>query len=118
MKRFIVYRPNPPENYVREGYALPPEQIQIYGVVTPQGKCIIEWQTAVNSVSIFASFDEFMKIHGHPDYGTIVKWLDKDEEDYVYDCSNGDGWKETCAWRDQDPCYCSKCDCGVKRYDC
>jgi hypothetical protein len=77
MKRFVVYRPQPPEHYVREGYALPIDQIQVEGIVTSNGKCIIEWQTAVNSVAIFENFDAFMKIHGHPEYKTIIKWLDE-----------------------------------------
>jgi hypothetical protein len=31
MKRFIIYRPNPPENYVEEGYANPPNEKQLEG---------------------------------------------------------------------------------------
>ncbi len=77
MKRFLVYRPNPPENYVKEGYALPPDQVQIEGVVFTDGTCVVRWCTEHRSTSVWASFEDFMKIHGHPEYGTKVEWLDE-----------------------------------------
>lgn len=77
MKRFVVYRPNPPENYVKEGYANPPDQIQLEGVVFENGRVAICWRTETFSISIWDSFEDFQKIHGHPEYGTKIVWLDK-----------------------------------------
>lgn len=78
MRRFILYRPNPPENYVKEGYANPPEDIQLEGVVFSDGTVCIRWLTETQSHSIWSCLDDFMKIHGHPEYGTIMKWLDEE----------------------------------------
>jgi hypothetical protein len=77
MKRFVVYRPNPPENYVKEGYANPVDQVQVEGVVFSDGSCVIRWCTSTHSTAVWNSFDDFQKIHGHPEYGTKVVWLDE-----------------------------------------
>jgi hypothetical protein len=29
---------------------------------------------------VWNSFDDFCKIHGHPEYGTVVQWLDQPAE--------------------------------------
>lgn len=76
MRRFNVYRPNPPDNYVKDGYANPTDQIQCQGVVFDDGTVAVRWLTATGSTSIWDSFEDFRKIHGHPEYGTVIKWLD------------------------------------------
>ena len=76
MRRFVLYRPNPPENYVQDGYANLPEEIQLEGVVFSDGTCVIRWCTSTKSHSVWSSFDDFMEVHGHPEYKTILKWLD------------------------------------------
>jgi len=77
MRRFKVYRPHPPKNYVQEGYANPPHEVQLEGVVFSDGTCAIRWLTETRSHSIWASFEDFLKIHGHPEYGTEILWLDE-----------------------------------------
>ena len=76
MRRFVIYRPNPPAHYVAQGYALPADQVQLEGIVFTDGSCVVHWMTATHSTSIFESFEAFMKVHGHPEYGTEVDWLD------------------------------------------
>lgn len=78
MRRFIVYRPSPPENYVTDGYANPADEVQLEGVVFSDGTVAIRWLTQTRSHSIWNSYDDFAKVHGHPEYGTIVKWLDEE----------------------------------------
>jgi hypothetical protein len=53
-----------------------PKEPQYYGTVFPSGKTVIDWNTAVNSISIFNTYQEFEKIHGHFDdgYGTFIAW--------------------------------------------
>jgi hypothetical protein len=53
-----------------------PREPQYYGAVFPNGRTIVSWNTTVKSVSVFDSFDEFEKIHGHYDdgYGTFISW--------------------------------------------
>lgn len=76
MRRFIIYRPNPPENYVRDGYAVDTKFPQLEGVVFSDGTVCVRWLTECRSHSIWKSFEDFNKIHGHPEYGTIIEWLE------------------------------------------
>lgn len=77
MRRFILYRLNPPEHYVRDGYAAPVDQVQLEGIVFTDGSCVVRWCTDTKSHSVWDSFASFEKIHGHPEYGTTVEWLDE-----------------------------------------
>lgn len=76
MRRFRVYRPTPPEGYREQGAANPPDQVQFEGVVFSDGWCAVRWLTDFRSVSVWASFTDLEKIHGHPEYGTVWEWLD------------------------------------------
>jgi hypothetical protein len=76
VKRFKLYRPNPPENYVRDGYATDLDKPQLEGIVFSDGTVAIRWCTATSSTSIWSTLEDFKKIHGHEEYGTIWEWLD------------------------------------------
>ena len=77
MRRFQVYRPKPPANYVQDGYANPVDQVQFEGVQFTDGTVAIRWRTETCSTSIWSSLEDLMKIHGHPEYETVFQWLDK-----------------------------------------
>ena len=79
MRRFRVYRPNPPEGYRESGTANPPDQVQFEGVVFSDGTVTVRWLTQFRSHSVWASLGELEKVHGHPEYGSIWEWLDKEE---------------------------------------
>jgi hypothetical protein len=36
----------------------------------------VRWLTEFRSHSIWASWDDLEKVHGHPEYGTVIEWLD------------------------------------------
>lgn len=76
MKRFIGYRPAPPEYYAGTGLANPPDEPQYEGCIFTDGTTVIRWCTAVNSTSVFKSFTDWVKVHYHPEYGTWLEWLD------------------------------------------
>ena len=76
MRRFRVYRPHPPEDYYASGAANPPEDVQFEGVVFSDGTVCVRWLTEYRSHSIWASLDDMLKIHGHPEYGTKLVWMD------------------------------------------
>lgn len=76
MKRFQVYRPSPPLGYVEGGYANGPEDVQYEGVVFTDGTVAVRWLTEHRSTSIWKDFEELMAVHGHPEYGTCIDWLD------------------------------------------
>ena len=74
MKTFTVYRPHVPADTHDENQRNAPDQPQFEGVVFDTGRCVVQWLTVVGGVSIFNSFDDMIKIHGHPEYGTYIVW--------------------------------------------
>lgn len=77
MRRFKVYRPNPPEEYYSAGAANAPDEVQFEGIVFSDGTVCVRWLTEYRSHSVWASFEDLDKIHGHPEYGTKIEWLDE-----------------------------------------
>lgn len=73
MKAFTVYRPNAPESHTAEQKNAPDEP-QFQGVVFDDGKVAVRRLTACRSVSVWDSMDDLLKIHGHPEYGTVIVW--------------------------------------------
>lgn len=76
MKRFIGYRPNPPAEYLEKGTAAPPDEPQYEGVVFSDGTVALRWRTEFKSTSLWTSYEDFHHVHGHPEYGTVIDWLD------------------------------------------
>lgn len=80
MRRFQLYRPNPPEGYREAGIAAAPDEVQLEGVEFSDGTVAIRWMTDFRSFSNWENFDTFYKVHGHPEYGTDIHWLDEPSE--------------------------------------
>jgi hypothetical protein len=76
MKRFLVYRENPPAEYREKGLANPADEAQLEGCIFSDGTVAIRWMTNHRSHSLWTSFEEFAAVHHHPEYGTLIKWLD------------------------------------------
>ena len=76
MKRFRCYRPNPPAGYRESGAANAPDEVQFEGVEFSDGRVAVRWLTEFRSMSVWESFADLEKIHGHPEYGTVIEWLD------------------------------------------
>jgi len=76
MRRFACWRPDPPAEYREKGTANPPHQPQFEGVVFSDGTVCVRWLTAYRSHSVWASWDDLLAVHGHPEYGTRIEWLD------------------------------------------
>jgi NTP pyrophosphatase (non-canonical NTP hydrolase) len=53
----------------------PPGEVQFEGVVFSDGTCAIRWRTAMKSTSVWSSFAEMMAVHGHPEYGSELRWV-------------------------------------------
>ncbi len=77
MRRFRVYRPQVPQEHLDAGRAVEPGQIQVEGVEFSNGTVVVQWQTPGSLPASWASFDAFYRIHGHPEYGTVIEWLDE-----------------------------------------
>lgn len=78
MRRFRCYRPNPPEGYRESGAANASDEVQFEGVVFSDGTVCQRWLTPHGSHAIWRSWDDLDKIHGHPEYGTVIEWLDEE----------------------------------------
>ena len=78
MNRFTAYRTLDISDTHNQNQANAPDQPQYQGCVFESGKCVIQWLTAVNSISVFDSFEQAMTIHGHPEYGTRIEFHDQD----------------------------------------
>lgn len=76
MRRFICFRSQAPAAYLSAGTANEPDQPQYEGVVFSDGTVCVRWLTHFRSHTIWSSFDDLMSVHGHPEYGTIIEWLD------------------------------------------
>lgn len=76
MRRFVGYRPNPPREYYAAGAANAPDQPQYQGVEFDDGTVVCRWLTEYRSHSIWDSWTAFYAVHGHPEYGTRIEWLD------------------------------------------
>lgn len=74
MKRFTLYRPFVPETHTADQKA-PADQPQLEGVIFSDGTCVLRWCTTP-STSVWSSFSDMAKIHGHPEYGTYFVWHD------------------------------------------
>jgi len=76
VNRFTVYRPAITEDTHDEYQANDPDEAQYEGVVFGDGICVIRWLTQCGSTSVWDSFDDMLRIHGHPEYGTRVVFHD------------------------------------------
>ena len=77
MNRFTAYRPAIPDDTHNDDQMNAPEEPQYEGIVFSDGSCVLNWLTAVGSISVWKSFDDAMRIHGHPEYGTRIVWHDE-----------------------------------------
>jgi hypothetical protein len=74
MKTFTVYRPNVPTDTHNLDQRNAPDQPQFQGVIFDTGKCVIQWLTVVGGISVWDSYDDMLRVHGHPEYGTYFVW--------------------------------------------
>jgi len=98
IRRFTAYRPLVAEkgNHTHTQMNAP-EEVQYEGVVFSDGSCALRWRTAVNSTSLWDSFEDAMEIHGHPEYGTRIvfhdepiplPWEEQEDEDMPEELKN------------------------------
>jgi hypothetical protein len=76
MRRFNVYRPAPPSEYLESGIANATDEVQFEGVVFSDGIVVIRWLTEHRSTSLWDSLADLVRVHGHPEYETRWEWVD------------------------------------------
>lgn len=79
MRRFEGYRPNPPTEYQDKGITNSGVTKDYEGVVFSDGTVVIRWCTEYRSHSVWDCYADFYQVHGHPEYGTVIKWLDEND---------------------------------------
>lgn len=76
MRRFQGLRPCPPQEYVDKNLTSAGTAPDFEGVVFSDGTVALHWCGQYKSHSVWASWDDFHHVHGHPEYGTVINWLD------------------------------------------
>jgi len=76
MRTFAGFRPDPPEEYQEKGITNSGESCDYEGVIFSDGTVVIRWLTQFRSHSVWASYDDFYQVHGHPEYGTRIVFDD------------------------------------------
>lgn len=78
MRAFRGYRDNPPEAYTANDMGLTNHgKLPDYeGIIFEDGTVALHWLTAYRSHVIWPNYDTFYAVHGHPEYGTRIEWLE------------------------------------------
>ena len=74
MRTFTMFRPNVPDATHNADQKNAPDQPQFQGVVFDDGTVAVRWMTAKRSTSVWASMEDMLAIHGHPEYGSVLRW--------------------------------------------
>lgn len=75
-RTFSGTRPVPPAEYMEKGITNAGAEPDYWGVIFPDGTVVVRWATAYRSHSVWACWDDFMHVHGHPEYGTVIEFAD------------------------------------------
>lgn len=75
-RTFTGYRPQPPQEYVDKGITNAGAAADYEGVIFSDGTVVIRWQTEFRSHSVWARWEDFYQVHGHPEYGTRIEFHD------------------------------------------
>lgn len=80
MRRFQGSRPAPPAEYVDKKITHAGTEPDYEGVLFTDGTVVCRWLTQYRSHSVWSCWADFFHVHGHPEYGTIITWLDLEED--------------------------------------
>lgn len=75
-RTFAGYRPVPPEEYRDKGITNAGESADYEGAIFSDGTVVVRWLTQFRSHSVWASWEDFYQVHGHPEYGTKIVFDD------------------------------------------
>lgn len=74
MRTFVMFRRAVPDATHDANQKNAPDQVQFEGVRFTDGSVAIRWCTAKRSTAVWASMDDMLDIHGHPEYGSELVW--------------------------------------------
>lgn len=73
---FTGYRPSPPEEYREKGITNAGLTADYEGAIFTDGTVVVRWLTEYRSHSVWACWNDFYQVHGHPEYGTKIEFED------------------------------------------
>lgn len=76
VRTFTGFRPNPPAEYEEKGITNSGYTADYEGIIFSDGTVVLRWLTAFKSHSVWDSFTSFYRVHGHPEYGTVIEFAD------------------------------------------
>lgn len=77
IRTFIGYRPQPPQDYAEKGITNSGGEADYEGVIFSDGTVVIRWRTQYKSHSVWAGWEDFYRVHCHPEYGTEIVFGDE-----------------------------------------
>jgi hypothetical protein len=78
MWRFQGFRAAPPAEYIVKDLTQAGAAPDYEGIVFSDGTVVCRWTGTYRSHSVWRNFADFYQVHGHPEYGTRIVWLDGD----------------------------------------
>ena len=76
MRRFVMYRWKIDEFHHNSLQKCGSDEVQFQGIEFVTGRVVIQWLTAAKSISVFDNMEDLLIVHGHPEYGSELVWLD------------------------------------------
>lgn len=78
IRRFTMYRRGDISETHNELQRTPPEVPQFEGVVFSDGTTVLRWCTPLKSTSVWATLEDALGVHGHPEeiYQSELVWHD------------------------------------------
>jgi hypothetical protein len=77
IQRFTAYRRNLSHTATHTHFQANPDDVaQFEGVIWSDGTVTLRWLTECTSHSVWASIEDCLNVHGHPEYGTEIEWHD------------------------------------------
>ena len=76
MRCFTMYRRGDLSATHDANQANAADEPQFEGVVFSDGSVAVRWLTARRSTSVWASIEDMLAIHGHPEYESELVWTD------------------------------------------
>jgi len=75
-RTFTGWRPEPPQEYRDKAITNAGLAPDYEGVIFSDGTVVIRWKTQFRSHSVWACWEDFYQVHGHPEYGTRIDFHD------------------------------------------
>jgi hypothetical protein len=98
MRTFTMFRRWDISDTHDENQANPPDQPQFEGVEFTDGRVAIRWLTPKPATSVWDSMEDMLAVHGHPEYGSELIWIEDRERSVTENCTLADPQRADCQY--------------------